>query len=144
MTASHRRLAFAIGIITAGCRRGRETNRAARIGVVIALGWQSGWRSAPLFSRALRLTICSLAWMGGRAVEGTGLENRQGLAPLVGSNPTPSATFASNELSLRDVFNDPSHCPQSYPRTRRAPRSPLVSPCGKHSTLPRDGGMLRA
>src|SRR5690606_27528243 len=31
------------------------------------------------------------ARMGGRAVEGTGLENRQGLAPLVGSNPTPSA-----------------------------------------------------
>ena len=32
-------------------------------------------------------------WMGGRAVEGTGLENRQGLALLVGSNPTPSATL---------------------------------------------------
>ena len=31
--------------------------------------------------------------MGGRAVEGTGLENRQGLALLVGSNPTPSATL---------------------------------------------------
>ncbi len=31
--------------------------------------------------------------MGGRAVEGTGLENRQGLTPLVGSNPTPSATL---------------------------------------------------
>jgi hypothetical protein len=29
--------------------------------------------------------------MGGRAVEGTGLENRQGFTPLVGSNPTPSA-----------------------------------------------------
>ena len=29
--------------------------------------------------------------MGGRAVEGTGLENRQRLTPLVGSNPTPSA-----------------------------------------------------
>ncbi len=29
--------------------------------------------------------------MGGRAVEGTGLENRQGLTLLVGSNPTPSA-----------------------------------------------------
>jgi hypothetical protein len=29
--------------------------------------------------------------MGGRAVEGTGLENRQGVTPLVGSNPTPSA-----------------------------------------------------
>ncbi len=30
-------------------------------------------------------------WMGGRAVEGTGLENRQGRKLLVGSNPTPSA-----------------------------------------------------
>ena len=28
---------------------------------------------------------------GGRAVEGTGLENRQGFTLLVGSNPTPSA-----------------------------------------------------
>ncbi len=32
--------------------------------------------------------------MGGRAVEGTGLENRQGLTLLVGSNPTPSAKQA--------------------------------------------------
>src|SRR3954470_14305446 len=30
--------------------------------------------------------------MDGRAVEGSGLENRQGCKPLVGSNPTPSAT----------------------------------------------------
>ena len=30
--------------------------------------------------------------MGGRAVEGTGLENRQGCKLLVGSNPTPSAS----------------------------------------------------
>ncbi len=29
--------------------------------------------------------------MGGRAVEGTGLENRQAGDRLVGSNPTPSA-----------------------------------------------------
>ena len=29
--------------------------------------------------------------MGGRAVEGTGLENRQARERLVGSNPTPSA-----------------------------------------------------
>ena len=29
--------------------------------------------------------------MGGRVVEGTGLENRQGRKSLVGSNPTPSA-----------------------------------------------------
>src|SRR6266545_3207645 len=31
--------------------------------------------------------------MGGRAVEGTGLENRQGRKSLVGSNPTPSASL---------------------------------------------------
>src|SRR5690242_13523264 len=30
--------------------------------------------------------------MGGRVVEGTGLENRQGRESLVGSNPTPSAS----------------------------------------------------
>jgi hypothetical protein len=29
--------------------------------------------------------------MGGRVVEGTGLENRQGRKSFVGSNPTPSA-----------------------------------------------------
>jgi hypothetical protein len=29
--------------------------------------------------------------MGGRVVEGTGLENRRGVKPTVGSNPTPSA-----------------------------------------------------
>ena len=30
---------------------------------------------------------------GGRVVEGSGLENRQGCKPLVGSNPTPSANL---------------------------------------------------
>jgi hypothetical protein len=33
--------------------------------------------------------------MGGRAVECTGLENRQRRKSLVGSNPTPSAFFGS-------------------------------------------------
>jgi hypothetical protein len=33
--------------------------------------------------------------MGGRVVEGTGLENRQARKRLVGSNPTPSATRRS-------------------------------------------------
>ena len=37
------------------------------------------------------LICCLLKWMGGRAVEGTGLENRQAREGLVGSNPTPSA-----------------------------------------------------
>jgi hypothetical protein len=31
--------------------------------------------------------------MGGRVVEGTGLENRQARKRLVGSNPTPSANY---------------------------------------------------
>jgi hypothetical protein len=30
-------------------------------------------------------------WMGGRVVEGTGLENRQTRKRLEGSNPSPSA-----------------------------------------------------
>ena len=34
--------------------------------------------------------------MGGRAVEGTGLENRQGGDLFVGSNPTPSAIIWHN------------------------------------------------
>ena len=34
-----------------------------------------------------------IEWMGGRVVEGTGLENRQAGDRLVGSNPTPSATL---------------------------------------------------
>jgi hypothetical protein len=42
-------------------------------------------RSAP------RLIISLRYRMGGRAVEGTGLENRQARKGLVGSNPTPSA-----------------------------------------------------
>ena len=37
--------------------------------------------------------------MGGRAVEGTGLENRQAFARLVGSNPTPSATLRRRLLA---------------------------------------------
>ena len=45
--------------------------------------------------------------MGGRAVEGTGLENRQGCKPLVGSNPTPSASsLGNNQLrSIAYFFN---------------------------------------
>ncbi len=41
--------------------------------------------------------------MGGRAVEGTGLENRQGLTLLVGSNPTPSAI--SKEWGMGGLAN---------------------------------------
>ncbi len=45
-----------------------------------------------LYSKSLGF----LLRMGGRAVEGTGLENRQAGDRLVGSNPTPSA------ISLQD------------------------------------------
>src|SRR5258708_32643060 len=47
--------------------------------------------------------------MGGRAVEGTGLENRQGCKLLVGSNPTPSATypFAIVRTHPRNSINTP-------------------------------------
>lgn len=45
------------------------------------------------------------AWKGGRVVDCTGLENRQALTSLVGSNPTPSAnksvTCTSAEQSTR-------------------------------------------
>ena len=37
--------------------------------------------------------------MGGRAVECTGLENRQGCEPFVGSNPTPSAKVLCQDHS---------------------------------------------
>ena len=38
--------------------------------------------------------------MGGRAVEGTGLENRQACKRLVGSNPTPSANQILDRSAL--------------------------------------------
>ena len=42
-------------------------------------------------------------WKVGRAVEGTGLENRQGRKFLVSSNLTPSAKFASNRAQEDDA-----------------------------------------
>ncbi len=40
---------------------------------------------------SFRFNRLSGSRMGARVVDGTGLENRQGLTLLVGSNPTPSA-----------------------------------------------------
>ena len=37
------------------------------------------------------------SWMGGRVVEGTGLENRQARKRLEGSNPSPSARLGDAE-----------------------------------------------
>jgi hypothetical protein len=44
--------------------------------------------------------------MGGRVVEGTGLENRQARKRLVGSNPTPSAKTLFTAI----------RCPSKNPR----------------------------
>jgi hypothetical protein len=54
-------------------------------------GGRRGRRSQVVPLAELLKFLMILTRMGGRAVEGTGLENRQGLTPLVGSNPTPSA-----------------------------------------------------
>jgi hypothetical protein len=43
--------------------------------------------------------------MGGRVVEGTGLENRQTRKRLEGSNPSPSASFLANSLLSRCVVS---------------------------------------
>jgi hypothetical protein len=42
--------------------------------------------------------------MGGRAVEGTGLENRQAGNRLVGSNPTPSAIIPTANMLIINRF----------------------------------------
>lgn len=47
--------------------------------------------------------------MGGRAVEGTGLENRQGCKLFVGSNPTPSAIFLLCFFCILLLENSPSN-----------------------------------
>ena len=39
--------------------------------------------------------------MGGRVVEGTGLENRQARKRLEGSNPSPSANLLANAVYSR-------------------------------------------
>ena len=41
--------------------------------------------------------------MGGRVVEGTGLENRQARKGLVGSNPTPSAICLSAAAGITAI-----------------------------------------
>jgi hypothetical protein len=54
--------------------------------------------------------------MGGRVVEGTGLENRQARKRLEGSNPSPSASYRYNILIAQNNLsdNEASHlfCPQ--------------------------------
>ncbi len=61
--------------------------------------------------------------MGGRAVEGTGLENQQACKRLVGSNPTPSASSCSATEGLVRAFAE-VYPVNSYfwPRERRSVR----------------------
>ena len=48
--------------------------------------------------------------MGGRAVEGTGLENRQARERLVGSNPTPSAiNLKRSKINREEHAEAPEH-----------------------------------
>jgi hypothetical protein len=44
--------------------------------------------------------------MGGRAVEGTGLENRQTRKRLEGSNPSPSANHLSSLVHSRPLITE--------------------------------------
>jgi hypothetical protein len=68
----------------------------------VAIRWQLGSGC-----RKNALQVFDFAtWMGGRAVEGTGLENRQARKGLVGSNPTPSATHTiSHPLTFSQVVS---------------------------------------
>ena len=60
----------------------------------------------------------------GRAVEGTGLENRQGFTPFVGSNPTASANtmprmaLSLASLPLPDGFEPRGSLPSSTTKNR--------------------------
>ena len=56
--------------------------------------------------------------MGGRVVEGSGLENRQAGNRLVGSNPTPSAIYGINSLIVLYLFYEEVGRVRSYPQTR--------------------------
>ena len=58
----------------------------------------------------------SLKRMGGRVVEGTGLENRQARKRLVGSNPTPSANLSYKCLIYCIIGWLPSIKPLPYPQ----------------------------
>ena len=62
--------------------------------------------------------------MGGRAVEGTGLENRRARERLVGSNPTPSATFLFSKKSVfekRKVLALHPNCQSKHPYSLMCP-----------------------
>jgi hypothetical protein len=70
-----------------------------------------------------------LQWMGGRVVEGTGLENRQTRKRLEGSNPSPSAILADNTL-MDKVFSEAlAIYPSIYPSLPVCCFPPSASTC---------------
>ena len=73
--------------------------------------WMAGSSPAMTKSR-FNFNQSRASRMGGRAVEGTGLENRQTCKGLVGSNPTPSTTsngplVGPFEMVHRGEVNEP-------------------------------------
>ena len=68
-------------------RRAPASRRQDRIAIRVAV--QASLDAGP----DQGLEIGRPSGMGGRVVEGSGLENRQARKGLVGSNPTPSARF---------------------------------------------------
>ena len=59
----------------------------------MTIGCQFGLIPSFCSARECGRRLISLVWMGGRVVEGSGLENRRTCKRTVGSNPTPSATI---------------------------------------------------
>jgi hypothetical protein len=72
--------------------------------------------------------------MGGRAVEGTGLENRQRGNPFVGSNPTPSATNFKQAIDIVCLLNGIDFSSPHF-----SPRLAKKLPC----PALRDAGVIR-
>ena len=70
-----------------------------------------------LFCRGAALNVLEiLNRMGGRVVEGTGLENRQARKRLVGSNPTPSAIYFFNPMITRNKIGAKAPFPLFHPQ----------------------------
>jgi hypothetical protein len=61
--------------------------------------------------------------MGGRVVEGTGLENRQTRKRLEGSNPSPSAKSRAKLLKNSGYFLSLRLIPSLYPPSTQDPYS---------------------
>ena len=109
----------------------RAYGRKARCGEVEGVhrrreAWGSQ-RQRPRFAWTARDGLAtSRGRMGARVVEGTGLENRQGLTLLVGSNPTPSAKYIYNNLILLYIILNILRNPRTNPRSGQALRAACV------------------